>query len=220
MNRKLKIASAGLGLLLVSMSACSLSSLPINGQVLEEGTGKPIPDAIVVVTWKGDWWQWVQSSTVCYHVETARTDAEGKYHIPAWSLPWEIEHLTVTGKETFYEAYKPGYTQPFNPGNKPKNILLARFKGTKDEYFDYLFGAASCTSAGESRKNLYRLYSAIAEEAQALAETPDQKKRAERLLDLAVDLLVNRTKPTTTNQNGWTINIDPNDSYKKEDLLK
>lgn len=223
MKRILKIAAVGLCLLLVSLSACSLSSGPINGQVLEEGTGKPIPDAIVVVTWRGEWWQMVESSTACYHVETARTDAEGKYHIPAWFLPWEWNHLRVFGKETFYDAYKPGYTRPVNLGNKydqPERVLLAKFKGAKEEYFKNLLYTTDCAGGGESRKNLYRLYATLAEEAQAIAETPDQKKRVEWLVLQAESTLVNETKPTADNKQGWTVNVDPNDSYKKEDLLK
>lgn len=167
---------------LLSLQACALSSRPINGHVLDEETGKPVADAIVVITWQGNWYKIVEGSTFCYHVETARTDAEGEYHIPAWSLPWQMEHMTVSSRVVNAEAFKPGYTRPAKWNSTQERILLRRFKGTKEEYFNYLervMSGASCTSAGESKKNLYRLYLAVEEEEKSVAETAEQKKAAE-----------------------------------------
>jgi len=40
-------------LLAIPLTACALSGEAIEGRVLEEGTNKPIPGAIVVVRWIG-----------------------------------------------------------------------------------------------------------------------------------------------------------------------
>ena len=179
MNRRMKISALiTIGLLLVTIKACALSSGPIDGQVLDEATGKPIADAIVVVRWKGDWWAVVESKTTCYHVETARTDINGKYHIAAWSLPWKAADTTVSGKVVYFNAYKIGYELSEKISSKLETVLLTSFKGTKDERFDYLDTLArtsSCAGGGESRKNLYRLYAPLVEEAETSAETESQE---------------------------------------------
>lgn len=222
MKRIVKIGLAGLALMLVSLDACSLSSGPIDGQVLDETTGKPVADAIVVVTWTGDWTKiFGESSSSCYHAETARTDANGKYHIAGWSRPWSLSDLRVSARPPLFEAYKAGYTRPNTSSNKPETVLVVPFKGTKDEYFDQLVRAMTpCSGAGDSGKNLYRLHSAIAEEARKTAQTPRQKAHAEYMTESASYLLVDETKPTGRDSRGQWINLNPDDGYKKEDLLK
>ena len=73
---------------LFPLSACGLSGSAIKGQVLEAETNKPIPGAIVVVRWHGTWAPPAGTST-CYHVESAMTDAEGRYKTPAWTGPFQ-----------------------------------------------------------------------------------------------------------------------------------
>ncbi|MGH8766817.1 MAG: carboxypeptidase-like regulatory domain-containing protein, partial [Burkholderiales bacterium] len=70
---------------LLPLTACALSGGPVVGQVVEEGTHKPIPGAIVVVRWRGDLPGFADSRTVCYHVASTVTDEAGRYRIPAWS---------------------------------------------------------------------------------------------------------------------------------------
>ena len=179
-----------LAVFLLSLQACALSSGQINGQVLEERTGQPIPDAIVVVTWKGDWWAVVESSTVCYHVETARTDAQGKYHIPAWSSPWKVENLIVFNREVYADAYKPGYTWPINLGNTPKNIFLARFKGTPAHRLESFArdGGYGCGFTDGSAKNMAIFFRARYEEAKNLAVTKEELDLVDGLLTGAESL--------------------------------
>ena len=166
-------------LLLLTQTAYALSSWPINGQVLDEETGKPIADAIVVVTWQGDRWQVVQSSTTCYHVETARTDAEGKYHIPAWSSPWKVENLTVFNREVYADAYKPGYTWPVNLSNNPERVLLRSFKGTSKQRLEYLLNqiGKECGSRSDYAPKLVLLYKALYDEDKSIAVTLEDKEK-------------------------------------------
>ena len=221
--------------------ACALSGGPLKGQVVEEGTNKPIPGVIVVAKWEGrttsgSWF--VEASKACYRVETAVTDAQGNYYIKAWS---QAQHKDYTVKFDHMDVtfYKPGMVNTFfkfdhmdtidyEPGVHNTFFLngiarLAPFKGTKDEHFDYLAGVVSntaCTDAEGNNKYLYRLYSAIAEEAGAIAETEKQKESAEQWARWTAELLVNETKPAKYDSQGRRVNVDPNDSYKKEDMLK
>ena len=77
---------------LVLLSACSLSGEAIDGKVIEEGSGKPIPDAIVVARWIGDLPGIADSKTVCYHVLSAKSDSQGNFDLPAWqkkAIDWQ-----------------------------------------------------------------------------------------------------------------------------------
>lgn len=216
-------------LTLLPLSACTLSGAPIlsggpiAGAVLEEGTNKPIPGAIVVVRWigrttSGSWF--VEARDVCYHVETAITNEQGQFKMAAWTQKQHKDY-TLKYHSLQINAYKPGYTWPTKPSQKTETMYLTTFKGTTKERFDYLgrvISATSCVSAGESYKNLYRVTRAIYEEAKAVAQTADEKRRAEGFRELAEDALVNRSKPTKYDERGRPVNVDPKDIFRAEDL--
>ena len=189
MKNSLKIAALGLGLVLVSLKACSLSNGAIDGEVLDQSTKKPVAGAIVVVTWIGDVSKLVDSGSTCYHVETARTDANGKYHIPGW---WSSSvNFSISVRPPSADVYKPGYTRP-RIDSTLRSILIAPFVGAKDEYFDSLSaiaGSNSCSGGGTSRRKLSLLYDAMTEE-NSIAETPSQKQKIDFIRYQAKDVLV------------------------------
>ncbi len=204
---------------LLPLTACAYSGGPLEGKVLEEGTNKPISGAIVVARWQGDAFSFVDSPTVCIHVESTTTDNEGRYHLPAWRA--KAEPAGVHNIEPILIAYQPGYGLPTVPSQKRENVLLKPFAGTRGERLEYLgrvISSTSCGSAGASYKNLYRLRRAVYEEAIALAQTPEEKKRAERFKEIANDTLVDRSKPTKYDERGRLINVDPKDTFRPEDL--
>lgn len=114
--------------LCLPLQACALSGGPVDGVVLEEGTNKPIPDAVVVVLWKH---HQGYSGTVCYHVETATSNEKGEYHIPKWSNPSDTR--TLMDPYVSASAYKPGYGLPTQPSQKDQEVLLAPFSGGRGE---------------------------------------------------------------------------------------
>jgi hypothetical protein len=180
---------------LVSLQACSGSGGPESGMVLDQATRQPVADAIVVMRWHGNWTKiGGESTSACYHVETARTDARGRYRIAAWSTPWSFSDLRFTRSGVSFDAYKPGQVAIFKEDApvSPEQILMGPFKGTKDEYFERVLsgGTWGCPAAGESRKNLQQLYAAAADEAAALAETQNQKGLAAFWASMAKEALV------------------------------
>jgi hypothetical protein len=167
-------------MLLAPLTACALSGKAIEGQVLEEGTNKPIPDAIVVARWQGTYSAIAETRTVCYHVETATTDAAGRFRTPAWSARtkgpfFSPETVIITAYKPGYEAYLPsgyGRTEAYR-----KNIrYLKPYTGTREERLAYLSRiAVSCSDKKEIEINLLPLYKALYEEAKGLAVTRDDK---------------------------------------------
>jgi hypothetical protein len=202
MKRPWKLSLALLAALcLVSLQACSATGGPASGVVIDEATGKPVADAIVVVRWHGNWTKvFGESSSACYHVETARTDANGRYQIAAWSTSWSFSDFRFTPAGVDYHAYKPGYVTVFREAANvsPARIAIAPFKGTKDEYFEQVLSLRTwaCPGAGASRTSLRQFYAAAARDAAALAETQNQKGIASFLASQADEALIDENKPT------------------------
>lgn len=208
-------------ILLAPMTACALSGKAIEGKVLEEGTNKPIPGAIVVARWQGHLATFAHGKTVCYHVLSTTTGENGNYRFPAWKKEVaEDWQKNVRPEDVIIAAHKPGYRES---ERYEKNVqYLQPFTGGRGERLQYLDRVISSTSCGDksTHQNLYRIHRAVYEEARAIAQTEEEKKQVERLKWIAEYSLVNLNKPTKSDGRGRTINVDPNDSFKPEDLLK
>jgi hypothetical protein len=174
-------------LALLGLCGCTsdqLSGGPIDGVVLDQATQRPLAGAIVVAQWQGntsgnwhDLGSWfVESHSLCYHVATAVSDGEGRFHIPAWESSRQEKgfHFNIGshGRWLAVYAYKPGYDYDVSEDNRI--IQLKPFKGTPRERMDNLSRAAggmSCGLGGESEKSLRIFYRALYEEGKPLAET-------------------------------------------------
>ena len=121
-----------------TIGSYTYSSEETTGQVIDADTHQPISGAIVVTSWYGTY-SAGNSHTSCYHVETARTDNNGFYKMPAWSVKQESDLPAITSKTNFTEAFKGGYISDV-PGSSDRGakIYLVKFKGTNQEYDDYL----------------------------------------------------------------------------------
>lgn len=163
------------------LSACAYSGGPLDGYVLEERTNKPIPGAIVVVRWQGTAFSFVDTHTVCMHVESATTDDQGRYHIASWRK--SAEPVGVRNLEPIVTAHKAGYewSSVFS-----ENVQYLKPRtGSVDVRLIYLLRVSSATRCGEakaSEKNLLPLKKALYQEASAIASTPEDKEKAETLL--------------------------------------
>ena len=185
-----------IAMLLAPLTACALSGKAIEGKVLEEGTNKPIPDAIVIARWSGHLATFAHGKTVCYHVLSTTTDENGAYRFPAWKKKiaedWQKnvrpETIIITAHKPGYEEYRPpGYvrTEAF----KQNTRYLQPFVGGREERLRKTAGAAvTCGSARESQKNLLPLYRKLYEEALPLAVTKEDRKIINGLL-YQIDLI-------------------------------
>lgn len=125
--------------LVASVTACtnfSLGDSQIEGTVLDAATDKPVVGAIVIAQWKGNIHGIVQGSSMCYHTETALTDANGRFVIPAWRRK-PLTHMeeAVTDKERDIIVYMEDFN---NRGVVPMRdqlgvIRIRRATATGDE---------------------------------------------------------------------------------------
>jgi hypothetical protein len=103
-----KVACA-ISTLALGLVGCVQAASAFSGVVKEAGTARPVPDAIVAVVWKAYAWE-----SFCVHVQTAKTDELGRYHIPlqtAVLLSWHF-NAEVSG----HHAYKEGYRDIWSAG--------------------------------------------------------------------------------------------------------
>lgn len=171
-------------LCILPLSACAtLFGAVTEGQVLEEGTNRPIPDAIVIVRWVGVVPAIGHASSACVHVENATTDKDGRYRTPAWNAPSTVgpAPLMQTRIGPGAYAYKPGYEYVDTRG---ETVYLKPFTGGRGGRFKYLertYGSG-CGATDGSEKNSIPLLKAQYEEAKSLAQTLEEKRMLEFFL--------------------------------------
>lgn len=165
-----------------------ITGCEMNGRVVDSETGAPISGALVIAEWSGDIGGPVQSSQVCFHLEIATTDAEGRYHIPAWRRRPVTDHEGgfhgLRNVEVSRRTYKAGYSQlKFDP-NDTSTILMVPFKGSPFERVEYLLnaGTAGCGREDGSLTKELSFWEAVCDEARKLpgASTlnPDFRNRS------------------------------------------
>jgi hypothetical protein len=145
--------------------------------VLDEETRLPIEGAIVVFRWQGTGIKaFVDTQTVCYHVESAVTDAEGRYVTAPWKE--ESRYRDLSMKQILDTAYKAGYVHTRTDRTTGDQYLRRDERGVKArlEYLDR--AAVFCPDADESMRKLLPLYKALYAEASNLATTNEERIEA------------------------------------------
>ena len=195
MNIKIKykwVRYVFLSLLSVALTSCAIG-LPRHwpakiGQVLDTHTKKPIKDVYLVAKWTG-YGGVVGVRTICYHVESSKTDDNGQFMIPEFyegfgDASYDRRHAIIY-------LYAPGYIESkYHRSSyyKQKKYFLEKFIGTTKERFSYFTHTArsqNCHDAGESNSNVFAAYKAIYNEAKLLAKTTEEKNDVNWLKILA-----------------------------------
>lgn len=172
------------------MAGCALApprEVPTQtGRVLDEETQQPIEGAIVVVQWSGvtaHTFIPVDSRRVCYHAESALSDGNGRFKTRSWEE--ERQHRGLSGKRAVATAYKAGYRHVRVDMATGDQYLKMDMGSVKDrlEYLSHI--AVSCGADRADQLKLLPFYKALYQEANNLAETKEEKKKAlYRLLDV------------------------------------
>jgi hypothetical protein len=155
----------------------------MDGRVVDSETGAAIPGALVIAEWSGDIGGPVQSKEICFHLEIATTDSDGRYHIPGWSrrpvADWEGGFFGLRNIEVSRRTYKQGYVHYKYDPNNTATILMTPFKGSARERIEYLRleGTRSCGRLDGSREHEKTLWKTICQEAKDYPEarSPDSR---------------------------------------------
>jgi len=165
----------------VHASACfALSGGPVRGHVLEEGSGRPISGAIVVVRWSGVAGTMGHGGGVCYHVETTTTKGDGSYDVPQWHDPEDRGGTGMSHQRYHVTAFKQGYVGSGHLPRSDETVYLTPFSGGSKARLDYLagFGGMQCGDWNNYSKQLVPLYEAIYEEASRIATSRQERESA------------------------------------------
>jgi len=164
-----------LSLFSVVLTSCAIG-LPRHwpektGRVLDVHTKKPVKDAYLIVKWKG-YGGWVGIRTICYHVESSKTNENGQFVIPEFN-----ENFTdgsLSSRHASIYLYAPNYIESeyrrSNHHYKQKTYFLEEFKGTRKKRLDFLSSGVACRNAGSSKKKLLAANIAMYKEAKSLYE--------------------------------------------------
>ena len=168
---------------LLMLAGCSAGRvwMPRTGQVLDWETREPIVDAVVVARWYGKVYQIAKTSTVCYHVESAVTDKQGRYRIPA-----EVEGPKgIYDANVYVSAYKAGYRESIDVDNKVHRSDIERGvyyleidRRDASARIQYLDNLIQNECFEENEKELIPLYQALLAEIDALGESADSDQIA------------------------------------------
>lgn len=200
---KLKIL--GLCLAILPLSACGLSGGPMEGEVFDAVTKKPLPDTYVDFRWQGR--ISFGGASVCAHTENTITDQQGRFSTPGWKAESK-NGVKMDSDVPFFDVYKAGYSlenlsdsefskavqEASKDNDKDKNksfIFMKPYAGTKEERLQYLEVLSSRLQCfGTDEKSLFQIQRAIYLEGKALAVSDSDKERVRGLRFNAANILL------------------------------
>jgi len=178
--------------LVIWLSSCALALpkriLPVTGQVINQATGQPVEGAIIVMRWQGTGTMaFVDQHTECYHVETATTDADGRFSTKSWREASQYRNLGL--KERMDTVYKAGYR---HVRSKDGEYYLKRDKGRVEkrlEYLQWMAGYVSCGSEQNQKDELLKLYESLYQEALEISNGSMKQRKILNSLKYSLDVL-------------------------------
>ncbi len=158
----------------------------IQGNVLDAQTNESIEDAWVIYHWKGNSTALVASAVVCYHVESAQTDSNGRFVIPAWNESLQnSRHIYLTDKSRWYKViFKPGYRESSRTSKEDSyrqhRYYLEKYEAkTREDELWYLLRVirqSQCGSPHNMRIAIQEMIVSIYLHATQIAKTTEEQE--------------------------------------------
>jgi hypothetical protein len=197
-------------LLLGLYSCASIRGGPVDGRVVDAGTGKPIANGVAYGIWDGVLTSLTRTDGNCIWAESARLNEQGQFRLPAWQKLDSSAPFTSHVQQSIF-VYAPGYEFRLLSQKEFSEVKLKRFLGSVDDRFRTL-QISPCVPS-ESRHRLALVYRMMADEMQHLAATDMQHQQADSVSSLARHARTDPSKPTVRDDFGRTVNTDPSDEY-------
>jgi hypothetical protein len=167
------------GVIAIIACAIALETWAERGQVLEEGTKRPIAGVYVIAEWRGNIPNPAQPHSVCYHAEVAVTGSDGRYLVPAFS--GNLNPAIVERRFSIY-LYKPGYRESPIEMEKERIKFMSARTGQRDEQFGQIARLRLGRQCDEEQKRFLPARKAQGSELDGLAETARQRDLVDGLL--------------------------------------
>ena len=164
-KRRLAIL-AGIGL--IAIAAAYYMGM---GAVVDEATGKPLEGVFVVGRWRGQQITPIESSSVCFKIDSTRSDANGRFML--WPVSWNFDPR-LWSRERQLMFYKRGYRLS-NPASADFSTVQMRIDDSPiDDRFGFMSRMAMqavCGTVGQRIKYILPIYEAMADEATRVADS-------------------------------------------------
>jgi hypothetical protein len=168
------------------LTSCALSGDVITGKVLDQDTGKPVPNAMVYVAWHGVQGGLFNSTSFCYHFGLSVSDSNGNFSVPAWrnESMGIFQSFFISNRQGFVgvyaTGYKPEYVAPVLDGwfgGYSYKISPETRKSTEKFLAIFNVGESRCALFDkESAKNISMLLQATYKDAQKIATTAEDER--------------------------------------------
>lgn len=161
---------------------------PVSGRVIDVQSQRPLGGAHVVVRWFGSTVGHPQS--VCVHVETALTEADGYYRVPFWiQSPRFFISPARAHSDAYFEEHV--HATQVNFDVHPEDVYLTRFHGPREERAKYIansiFSGFDCNSGTTSERNLWPVLIRAYAEARVNANAEQWRELQPALREVAAD---------------------------------
>jgi 5-hydroxyisourate hydrolase-like protein (transthyretin family) len=172
-------------LTIVSMmlAGCGLSGGEMSGHVVDQSTGKPVPNALVYAAWYGNAEEGFNSRTICYHFSVTKADQNGKFVLPAWhnDSVGVVQSLLIDSRQRSMGVYAIGYvtnsveqTRDGWLGGPLLKVKTDTRKASERVQAVFNVGDATCSNFDKaSAKNLSTIFKATLKEAEKIASTQE-----------------------------------------------
>ena len=168
-KRRLAIL-AGIGL--IAIAAAYYMGM---GAVVDEATGKPLEGVFVVGRWRGQQITPIESSSVCFKIDSTRSDANGRFML--WPVSWNFDPR-LWSRERQLMFYKRGYRLS-NPTSADFSTVQMRIDDSPiDDRFGFMSRMAMqavCGTVGQQIKYVLPVYEAMTEEAKEVADASSRR---------------------------------------------
>jgi len=223
-NRMNGLRSMMLALLAGGLNSACVTG-PVAGKVVDSD-GKPVSDAIVVVTWSA-YTGIVDTSKSCFHVERTTTREDGRFRMGGFSTsslsaskPWAEVWVFKPNYSPEWVAWENESVVKLRIDTDPPDVRFHRLRQVLDNSV-----IARCGQEDGSNGNLFKLQTAVLKEAESLATTAKQLRAVRGMAREIEEDLVDFRKPTKIisapdPDDERLVNENPSDGFKREDLLK
>ena len=179
-------------LLLVLALACRASwagsPFAFDGAVHDEKTRQPLEGVFIIVQWENTGGGLVDARTTCANLVITQTDAQGRYHVPAY-LPAisPFVERTITAFKIGYESAIPKRDMPTAEYDRyARDMPMRVYTGTGDErIYQYLYTGylrACGPDKLQTFKKLHPLFRAIDQEVRTLKVSPEKQEKSEGMI--------------------------------------
>ena len=162
-QRKLAVF-AGIGL--VAIAAAYYLGM---GLIIDETTGKPIEGVFVVGRWRARQITPIESSSVCFKVDSTQSDANGRFML--WPVSWNFDpRLWSRERELLF--YKRGYRVSDTAAGKESNVLMKpddTSLGDRLNYVSKIGMRTVCGNLTQRTQHLLPIYDVMLSESAAIS---------------------------------------------------